>query len=70
MKKHSLCVRLITKNEEDRVERCLISVADIADEIIVLDDGLIVERGTHEELLQLGGWYKEQYDRQQLEEVE
>ena len=41
-----------------------------ADEIIVLDDGLIVERGTHEELLQLGGWYKEQYDRQQLEEVE
>lgn len=41
-----------------------------ADEIIVLDDGLIVERGTHEELLLLGGWYKEQFDRQQLEEVE
>lgn len=40
-----------------------------ADEIIVLDDGFIVERGTHEELLSLGGWYKEQYDRQQLEEV-
>lgn len=41
-----------------------------ADEIIVLDDGLIVERGPHEALLQLGGWYKEQFDRQQLEEVE
>lgn len=41
-----------------------------ADEIIVLDDGYIVERGTHEELLSLGGWYKEQFDRQQLEEVE
>ena len=41
-----------------------------ADEIIVLDDGVIVERGTHEELLRLGGWYKEQFDRQQLEEVE
>lgn len=40
-----------------------------ADEIIVLDDGYIVERGTHEELLRLGGWYKEQFDRQQLEEV-
>lgn len=40
-----------------------------ADEIIVLDDGIITEHGTHEQLLQRGGWYKEQYDRQQLEEV-
>lgn len=39
MKKHSLSVMLITKNEADRVERCLASIADIADEIIVLDSG-------------------------------
>ena len=39
-----------------------------ANEIIVLEDGIIVERGTHQQLLSLGGWYKEQYKRQQLEE--
>ncbi|WP_431027923.1 ABC transporter ATP-binding protein [Lysinibacillus sp. LZ02] len=40
-----------------------------ADEILVFDDGVVMERGTHEGLLTLDGWYKEQYDRQQLEEV-
>lgn len=38
-----------------------------ADLIIVLDEGQIVEQGTHEQLLSLQGWYKEQFDRQQLE---
>lgn len=38
-----------------------------ADIIIVLDDGQIVEQGTHDELLSQQGWYKEQFDRQQLE---
>lgn len=38
-----------------------------ADEIIVVEDGKITERGTHLELLALNGWYKEMYDKQQLE---
>ena len=36
---YTLSVILIAKNEEDRIERCLRSVAPIADEIIVLDSG-------------------------------
>jgi len=35
-----------------------------ADQILVLDGGAIVERGTHEELLSAGGLYREIYDMQ------
>ncbi|MEM5010145.1 ABC transporter transmembrane domain-containing protein [Niallia taxi] len=36
-----------------------------ADQIIVLEDGKIMERGSHEQLLQKNGWYKEQFEIQQ-----
>lgn len=39
-----------------------------AEEIIVIDEGTIVERGTHDQLLQQDGWYKEMYEQQQLEQ--
>ena len=37
-----------------------------ADEIIVMDEGRIVERGRHDELLALGGYYKKLHDMQSL----
>jgi ATP-binding cassette subfamily B multidrug efflux pump len=45
-----------------------LSAVKHAQHIIVLERGEVVEEGTHEELLLLGGWYKEQYERQQLEQ--
>ena len=37
-----------------------------ADEIIVVDEGRIVERGRHDELIALGGYYKKLHDMQAL----
>lgn len=44
-----------------------LSAVKHADQIIVLDDGKVVERGTHEALMLVNGWYKEQFDIQQME---
>lgn len=45
-----------------------LSAIQHANLIIVIDNGEIVQRGTHEELMDEAGWYKEMYVRQQLEE--
>ncbi len=47
-----------------------VSSAKLADKIIVLDEGKIVEQGTHDSLIQQNGVYKELYEKQlQTEEV-
>ncbi|WP_282920601.1 ABC transporter ATP-binding protein [Ignavigranum ruoffiae] len=38
-----------------------------ADEILVLDDGKVSERGSHEELLANRAWYENMFNQQQLE---
>lgn len=48
-----------------------ISSAKLADKIIVLDDGKLVEQGTHASLLKAGGVYKDLHEKQLAgEEVE
>jgi ATP-binding cassette subfamily B multidrug efflux pump len=39
-----------------------------ADQIVVLSDGRIVERGTHDELVNLDGYYADLYQKQLLED--
>ncbi len=38
-----------------------------ADKIIVLDEGHIIESGSHKELMRLHGWYYEQFKSQEME---
>jgi ATP-binding cassette, subfamily B, multidrug efflux pump len=45
-----------------------ISTVRAADQIIVMREGRIIERGSHEELLALGGYYADLYQKQLLEE--
>jgi ATP-binding cassette subfamily B protein len=41
----------------------------LADKILVLDNGYVIEQGTHEELMAANGSYRELYEKQlQVEE--
>ena len=47
-----------------------VSSAKLADKVIMLDDGRVVESGTHDELIRKNGAYKELHDKQLLSEEE
>ena len=54
----------VSKNRTTLVIAHRLSTIVGADEIIVLDKGVIVERGTHHELLRQGGLYASMWNRQ------
>ena len=43
-----------------------LSAVQSAEEILVLSDGIVAERGTHTALLAGGGWYAQTWRYQQL----
>jgi ATP-binding cassette, subfamily B, heavy metal transporter len=59
----------VSKNRTTLVIAHRLSTIVSADEIIVLDQGVIVERGTHHELLARGGLYASMWNRQREAEA-
>jgi len=47
-----------------------VSSAKLADKVVMLDDGVIIEQGRHDELLAKGGAYRELHDKQLASEEE
>ncbi|MGL5382133.1 MAG: ABC transporter ATP-binding protein [Culicoidibacterales bacterium] len=47
-----------------------LSAVQHADEILVFEDGEIIERGNHQQLLQQQGWYYEQFNNQNFNDKE
>ena len=54
----------ISKDKTTIIVSHRISSAKNADKIIILEDGKIVQKGTHQELLNTAGYYKELYAKQ------
>jgi ATP-binding cassette, subfamily B, multidrug efflux pump len=67
--------RILTALRENRAGKTTIitshrlSAIQHADLIIVVENGEIVQKGTHDQLVNEKGWYREMYRRQQLESL-
>ena len=61
-------LRAILKEKTCLIISHRISAVKEADEILVLDEGRIIERGSHDDLVRRGGVYAELYHQQRLSE--
>jgi len=57
-------IREVLKNRTSLVIAHRLSTIISADQILVIEEGKVVERGTHEQLINTGGLYSELYARQ------
>lgn len=57
----------VSKNKTTFIISHRVSSAKNADKIIVLDDGKIIQQGTHNQLINTEGYYKDLYEQQLLE---
>ena len=57
-------IELVTKEKTTIIVSHRISSAKNADNIIVLNDGVITQQGTHDTLISVEGYYKELYQKQ------
>ncbi|WP_377864804.1 ABC transporter transmembrane domain-containing protein [Bacillus sp. R86525] len=64
---------ILTALKRERAEKTTIitahrlSAIQHANLILVIDEGRVMQRGKHEQLMKENGWYKEMYESQQLE---